>query len=239
MSVYLLDFFQPLPEAHTILDDRESFFWVIVYLCYRYLKNSLTPFELGDQLSRVFDNSTRARGRVGTGRYKRHELEEIAKDTEYIPSFKLQALKSILTNLARPFAARYEDPDSVKHDVYQLAIEKYGQDSPQARSIWQIWAIYLAHDPEWLPNALQSASNELLNSSKASADGVKGNKYHHNCIQYDSYAEPLQETKVFREDIGSLPFLWYFEAGIPRISKEATKNVKKAGFFNQSDVRDS
>lgn len=213
MSVYLLDFFQPLPEAHTILDDRESFFWVILYMCYRFLKNTVSPSVLGEQLSSVFDSYVIAdSGRVGTGHMKKRELGAIARGEATL--FKSKVLNAILKDLARPFSARYQEENPQRERRYDRAVKMFGPDSgePDPEELEQYWDIEAKKDlqkSEWLSARLRAASDELLKYSQSS-NNTEEYQYHQNRIHYSIYSwDKVPETEGFHQDIGSLPFVDY------------------------------
>ncbi|KAF8888689.1 hypothetical protein CPB85DRAFT_1334379, partial [Mucidula mucida] len=44
--------------THSVIDDKESAFWVLLYVALRYLKNNLSETQLYDTLSACFDASS-------------------------------------------------------------------------------------------------------------------------------------------------------------------------------------
>ncbi|KAK0211571.1 hypothetical protein IW262DRAFT_1486011 [Armillaria fumosa] len=101
MSARLLGSFG---TTHTIVDDRESSLWVLLYVALRYTPNPLHPVALHHDLNLWFQDFVPGpRGDTG-GAGKRAVL----KDKEALPSFDVQGLNELLRELADVFAVRYQ-----------------------------------------------------------------------------------------------------------------------------------
>ncbi|KAF9027320.1 hypothetical protein BDZ89DRAFT_1066995, partial [Hymenopellis radicata] len=75
--------------VHTLDDDKESAFWVLVYVALRYLKHPLEPTELYLKLVQLFDTKALDKfGRQKGGDIKELELPRCAKDSCRLTKFE-------------------------------------------------------------------------------------------------------------------------------------------------------
>ncbi|SJL17463.1 uncharacterized protein ARMOST_21014 [Armillaria ostoyae] len=110
MSAHLLGSFG---TTHTLVDDRESSLWVLLYMALRYTPNSLQPVALHHDLKSWFQDSILGpcgdTGGVGK--------QFVLNDKQALPSFYVHGPNELLQELADVFAVRYQLEPSVEDDV--------------------------------------------------------------------------------------------------------------------------
>ncbi|KAF8868611.1 hypothetical protein CPB85DRAFT_1447904 [Mucidula mucida] len=104
--------------VHTLDDDRESAFWVLLYVALRYLKHDMSPNDLYDRLRLLFDHHILDTfGRQIGGRQKIRELPICAKDSCRLAKFLVPGFNDLLAKWGE---VDEEDPVS----IYKAQLER-------------------------------------------------------------------------------------------------------------------
>ncbi|KAK0496639.1 hypothetical protein EDD18DRAFT_1163177 [Armillaria luteobubalina] len=115
-------------NMHTIVDDRESSPWVLLYVALRYTPNSLQPATLHHGLNFWFHHFVPGpRGDTG-GAGKRAVL----KDKESLPSFDAHGLNELILELADVFIVRYQPEPTAqqiqKYEALKVSLPDFALD---------------------------------------------------------------------------------------------------------------
>ncbi|KAK0222907.1 hypothetical protein EDD85DRAFT_778756 [Armillaria nabsnona] len=147
VSAHLLD--NPNAE-HSVIDDRESALYVLVWVALRNLRHSLPPELLKDTLS-IFDRyvALPLQREVG-GRHKRSAL--IANTFSTNIGLKVPGMQNCLTTLCDTFAARYVE--IVENRFKSPKLIDY-QRAAQQESLGHL------EEPSWLYETLRAFAQEI------------------------------------------------------------------------------
>ncbi|KAK0183660.1 hypothetical protein F5146DRAFT_1127193 [Armillaria mellea] len=156
ISAHLLD--NPNTE-HSVIDNRESALYVLVWVALRNLRHSL-PLELLKDMLSIFDKyvALPLQREVG-GRHKRSAL--IAKTFSTNVRLKVPGIQNCLTTLCDTFAARYVEIIE-NHFVSPKLIEY--QCAAQQDSLGHL------EEPSWLYETLRAFAGEIVAPSEP--DGI-------------------------------------------------------------------
>ncbi|KAK0435364.1 hypothetical protein EV421DRAFT_1835740 [Armillaria borealis] len=159
MSARLLGSFG---TTHTLVDDRESSLWVLLYVALRYTPNSLLPTILGP------------RGDTG-GAGKRFVLN----DKQALPSFYVHGLNELLRELADVFAVRYQPEPSAEDDVVYdfLKASPNPQMAETTRTGQYLAKIEKLNSPTWLFKTLRKHAKTMKVPHKRGKDWCKNACY--------------------------------------------------------------
>ncbi|KAK0214664.1 hypothetical protein EDD85DRAFT_963055 [Armillaria nabsnona] len=172
MSARLLGSFGTM---HALVDDRESFLWVLLYVAMRYAPNSLLPVALHHDLKSWFQDSIIGpRGDTG-GSGKRFVLN----DKQALPSFYVHGLNELLRELANVFAVRYQPEPSAEDDAwYQFAKAspnpQMAEKSPTGQYLAKIEKL---NSPTWLFKTLRKHAKTMKVPGKSGKDWCKNACY--------------------------------------------------------------
>ncbi|KAF9463864.1 hypothetical protein BDZ94DRAFT_1191989 [Collybia nuda] len=181
MSAHLL---QGINHSHSALDDRESAYWVLLYMALRFLKNSLSPHHLSQTILQLFDKSFEENdGRMFGGTTKADHLEHNTRFRDI--QFDIPQLVDMFNELANELSARYLSPPSESDlELHRLVIK--GED-PQLINVTPAGKYYAAHqylsDKMWFIKTLRKHAEKIpLPSPQTSpSNGSKRTyDYHHN-----------------------------------------------------------
>ncbi|KAF8148296.1 hypothetical protein B0H34DRAFT_803115 [Crassisporium funariophilum] len=115
----------PHSVAHTLWDDLESAFWVLIYQALRYLNHNYDPNPLFVLLEQLFDERvTVANGSVTAGDSKMTIMAFCAygRDHRKLPRFRANGLNRALQQLGTIFDFRYGDTEPAPEEPDQTRI---------------------------------------------------------------------------------------------------------------------
>ncbi len=123
--------------THSVIDDRESAFWVLLYVALRYLKNTLSRTQLYDTLAACFDASSfdthnRDVGASPATMTKLSVLKQWAYEPGTGVKFDIPEVNHLLHKLAEALAFRYvraEDTSKMQQCAYEVLLKMCGPDS--------------------------------------------------------------------------------------------------------------
>ena len=130
----------PNPVGHTLRDDMESAFWVLVYEVSLYLKHSMDPLILFEQMQLIFSKNSRLKdGSVVGGREKRNLLSHCSHNltTQLLTPFEKPGVNTLLNELGNVFDKHYYTQPNEPHPNF---------DDP---------------DEKWFPNFLRQTSSRM------------------------------------------------------------------------------
>ncbi|KAK0222893.1 hypothetical protein EDD85DRAFT_860133 [Armillaria nabsnona] len=159
VSAHLLD--NPNAE-HSIVDDRESALYVLVWVALRNLRHSLPPELLKDTLS-IFDKyvALPLQRDVG-GKHKRNAL--IAGTFSSDIDLKVPGLESSFAELCEAFAARYEKVLSKRSKTAAQS------DADRAVRALQKETLTQLENPSWFYETLRDFAEEIKEPPKPGVD---------------------------------------------------------------------
>ncbi|KAF9463850.1 hypothetical protein BDZ94DRAFT_1257589 [Collybia nuda] len=166
------------------LDDRETAYWVLLYMALRFLKNNLSPHHLYQTVFGLFDQSIEGDdGRVFGGDMKASHLKHA--DRFEVFHFDIPQLVDMFNELANGLSARYLSPPSESDlELHRLVIK--GED-PQLINATPAGKYYAAHqyssDKMWFMKTLRKHAEKIpLPSPQTSpSNGSKRTyDYYHN-----------------------------------------------------------
>lgn len=98
------------PVIHSLSDDMESVFWVLVYQILRYTQHDIEGFELYQRLTGLFDDAVKSKNTVVGGNTKLNTLQTCARDQvdQSLAKFTNRSLSEVLHQLAVIFRAPYD-----------------------------------------------------------------------------------------------------------------------------------
>ncbi|SJL17447.1 uncharacterized protein ARMOST_20997 [Armillaria ostoyae] len=172
MSARLLGSFG---TTHTLVDDRESSLWVLLYVALRYTPNSLQPVALHHDLKSWFQDSILGpRGDTG-GVGKQFVLN----DKQALPSFYVQGVNELLRELADVFAVRYQPEPSAEDDaLYDFAkassTPQMAENSPMGQYLAKIEKL---NSPTWLFKTFRKHAKTMKVPHKRGKDWCKNACY--------------------------------------------------------------
>jgi hypothetical protein len=102
---------------HELADDRESAFWVLLWVVLRYTKHNLSPAKLAKRL-KMFDEADWECGKWSGGDEKAHVLRQ-ARPFENIQFAERPALPELLRDLVRILSVRYKEKPSLDNEGIQ------------------------------------------------------------------------------------------------------------------------
>ncbi|KAF8871861.1 hypothetical protein CPB85DRAFT_1445295 [Mucidula mucida] len=145
--------------VHTLDDDRESAFWVLVYVALRYLKHDMPSNDLYDRLLLLFDHHTvDAFGRQTGGHQKTLVLPYCADDSCGLAQFDVPGFNDLLTDLAGILLVRYRQPSAKDFEAYEVKRAKLAQwgivDDRDSVAIYQA-KLERRANPRWLYETLR------------------------------------------------------------------------------------
>ncbi|KAK0476089.1 hypothetical protein IW261DRAFT_1402073 [Armillaria novae-zelandiae] len=166
--------------THTIVDDRESSLWVLLYVALRYTPNSLLPVELHQDLRYCFQDSVVGpHGETG-GKGKRAVLN----DKQGLPSFRVQGLHELLRELVDVFAVRYQPKPSAEDDaLYDFVKASPNPQMAENSATGQyLTKIEKLNNPTWLFQTLRKHAKAMKVPHK------RDNDWHKNaCYSRDEF----------------------------------------------------
>ncbi|KAF8902456.1 hypothetical protein CPB85DRAFT_1321777 [Mucidula mucida] len=125
--------------THSLVDDRESAFWVLLYIALLHLQHQSPPTDLYEKLIKWFDFNTVDDYHGDTGGYdKLNCLRGWADDVRTPVDFANPGLNALFTELAQVFMYRYrgfEDSNPKverQKNVYVALARAYGPESQEA-----------------------------------------------------------------------------------------------------------
>jgi hypothetical protein len=157
MSVNLLNT-SPGRQQQSVLDQRESVFWVLLYTAYRCLPHSGTPESLGQVLTEVFDLPGPALGAYFS---KLCQLQAFAEGRFKIKS-AIDEVQELLGHLARAFSTRYDRHLESKQKLVQSSaytLDELKQDKYYLAILEDIQSKKDIHNSCWLPALLRRYSD--------------------------------------------------------------------------------
>ncbi|PBK60223.1 hypothetical protein ARMSODRAFT_922372 [Armillaria solidipes] len=192
MSARLLGSFG---TTHTLVDDRESSLWVLLYVALRYTPNSLLPVALHHDLKSWFQDSILGpRGDTG-GAGKRFVLN----DKQALPSFYVHGLNELLRELADVFAVRYQPEPTAqqiqKYEAWKVshpddALELYaGQYSLNQEKL---------ANPTWLLKTLRKHAKQMKVPKQRGDDWCKN-----ACYSQEEFLGSSQKRKATSERLNT------------------------------------
>ncbi|KAF8888674.1 hypothetical protein CPB85DRAFT_1334306 [Mucidula mucida] len=121
----------------SVIDNRESAFWVLFYVALRYLQNNLSRTQLYDTLTACFDASSfdthhRDVGKSPIDLPKLVILKELAQSPERSVIFHIQKMNDLFHELAKSLVYRYvnaEDTSEMQQCAYEGLLKMFGPDS--------------------------------------------------------------------------------------------------------------
>ncbi|KAF8906116.1 hypothetical protein CPB85DRAFT_1314522 [Mucidula mucida] len=119
--------------THSVINDRESAFWVLFYVALRYLRQNLSETELYEVPDSCFDASGinyRDVGKSPLGLPKLAILKELAQSRSVI--FHIQEMNDLLHELANSLVYRYVDAEDISEEqrsAYEGLLQMFGPDS--------------------------------------------------------------------------------------------------------------
>ncbi len=128
--------------THSVIDDKESAFWVLLYVALRYLKNNLSETQLYDTLSACFNASSfdtlhRDVGASPATMTKLSVLKQWAYEPGTGVKFNIPEVNHLLHKLAEALAFRYvcaEDTSARHQRVYDSLLKVFGPDSDEVQT---------------------------------------------------------------------------------------------------------
>ncbi len=125
--------------THSLVDDRESAFWVLLYIALLHLKHKSPPTDLHNKLIKWFDFNTVDDYHRDTGGDEK--LNCLSRWADYVRTpvdFAIPGLNALFTELAQVFMYRYrgfEDSNPKierQKNVYVALAKSYGPESQEA-----------------------------------------------------------------------------------------------------------
>ena len=117
----------PDPLVHTLRDDMESAFWVLVYQALLYLKHSMDPSVLRKRIQLIFSDSTRIQdGSVVGGHEKLNLLLNLSHNlsAQRLTQFDVPGVNTVLNELGKIFAGHYYSQPNESHPDFDDPSEK-------------------------------------------------------------------------------------------------------------------
>ncbi|KAK0435391.1 hypothetical protein EV421DRAFT_1835860 [Armillaria borealis] len=172
MSARLLGSFGTM---HTLVDDRESSLWVLLYVALRYTPSSLQPVALHHDLKSWFQDSILGPHGDTGGAGKRFVLN----DKQALPSFYVHGLNELLRELADVFTVRYQPEPSAEDDaLYDFAkaspTPQMAENSPTGQYLAKIEKL---NSPTWLFKTLRKHAKTTKVPHKRGKDWCKNACY--------------------------------------------------------------
>jgi len=118
----------PVPVPHTLQDDMESAFWVLVYEALLYLKHSMDPLILFEQMQLIFSKRSRLKdGSVVGGREKLNVLLACShnRSARFLTQFEKSGLNTFLNELGNVFDRQYYVEPNESHPDFDDPSEKW------------------------------------------------------------------------------------------------------------------
>ena len=129
----------PEPLEHKLRDDIESAFWVLVYEALLYLKHSMDPVILSEQIQLIFSKHSRLKdGSVIGGREKLNLLLSCSQNrsAQRLTRFEKLGFNTFLDKLGNVFDGHYIQPN---------------ESHPNSND----------EDEQWFPNFLRETSSRM------------------------------------------------------------------------------
>ncbi|KAK0196367.1 hypothetical protein F5146DRAFT_1152091 [Armillaria mellea] len=146
--------------TNTLVDDKESSLWVLLYITMRYTHNSCEPVALDHDLKFWFQDYVIG-SRGDTGGAGKHSVLSLPQ--RVLPSFSVPGLNNLLQELADVFAVRYQPEPSPGDD----AVHEFVKASPQPQMAeYSTKGQYLAkmeklNSPTWLIKTLRKHAKTM------------------------------------------------------------------------------
>ncbi|KAF9017567.1 hypothetical protein BDZ89DRAFT_1022100 [Hymenopellis radicata] len=163
--------------THSVIDDRESAFWVLLYVALRYLKQNLSKTQLYDLLNSCFDASSldsHHRDMGASNMTKLSVLNLWANAPRRGVIFEIQELNDLLHELAKSLAFRYVDAEetSPRHQrVYESLLKVFGPDSDEVQTNGYFKYLTaknnMEHDSSWFHETLRAHATKIPLPTKA------------------------------------------------------------------------
>ena len=112
----------PVPVAHTLADDMESAFWVLLYEVLLYLKHPTDPLVLRKRMQLIFSDNTRlVTGSVVGGYEKLNVLTQCTMDnSDWIVNLDKPGVNELLNELGKVFHRRYRKVSDLRFNLDDL-----------------------------------------------------------------------------------------------------------------------
>ena len=113
-----------VPVPHTLADDMESAFWVLLYEILLYLKHKMDPAALHDQMQLIFSKNTRLQdGSVVGGREKMNVLTQCTMDNSHwaVGELDKPGVNEVLNEVGKIFHRRYGKVNDPRFNLDNLA----------------------------------------------------------------------------------------------------------------------
>ncbi|KAF8906110.1 hypothetical protein CPB85DRAFT_1437113 [Mucidula mucida] len=123
--------------TYSVIDDRESAFWVLFYVAVRYLRQNLSETKLYKVLDSCFNTSSidkhhRDVGKSPIGLPKLAILMELARSSKRSVLFHIQEMNDLLHELANSLVYQYVDVEDISEEqrsAYEGLLQMFGPDS--------------------------------------------------------------------------------------------------------------
>lgn len=178
MSARLL---QGRDKTHTPLDDRESAYWVLLYVALHYLRHNLQPHELFQKLQTLFDYSTQVNGRMLGGNAKAQHLKHGDRFEEI--QFDIPQLVDMFDELADSLRKPYlKIPSDELKAKYEALVKSEGE---EGALMWDtapgryFTAEKNLEDEEWLVKTLRKHADLIPLPSQEAKTKYD---YHYNLV---------------------------------------------------------
>ncbi|KAK0439052.1 uncharacterized protein EV420DRAFT_1316297 [Desarmillaria tabescens] len=156
MSAHLLASYG---TVHTLVDDRESSVWVLLYVTLRHTRNSFLPTKLHHNLKLWFEDSViESRGETG-GEGKYGVLTGAHK---VLPSFDVYGLDQLIRELVDVFAVRYEpEPTAENELLYEQVMATLPHMAALTPKGMRLTRMEKLNNPTWLCNTLRRHAEDM------------------------------------------------------------------------------
>ncbi|KAK0196358.1 hypothetical protein F5146DRAFT_1217467 [Armillaria mellea] len=177
MSAHLLSTFG---TTHTLVDDKESSLWVLLYIAMRYTPNSHEPVELYHDLKSWFqDYVVGSRGDTGgVGK-----LSVLTLHRRVLPSFYVPGLNELIRELADVFAVRYQlEPTTQQIEKYEAWKVSHPDDALDLYAGQYLLNQKKLADPTWLRKTFRKHAKQMKVPQQ------RGQDWHKNaCYSQDEF----------------------------------------------------
>jgi hypothetical protein len=140
-------------HLHELADDRESAYWVLIWVLLRYTQHNLSPDKLAERMS-TFDETLWMDGTASGGNLK---VVALLYKSEQVEFADRPGLRELINNLADIFFVRYRGKPSEKAFKSKKLLS--ATFLSEADSNYEMDVASLKSDPQWLVRTLRDATS--------------------------------------------------------------------------------
>lgn len=186
-------------EGHELMDDLESFVWMLIYMGHRYLEDSLDSTRRFAELKAIFDEPHSHQGMGGSNAKLTWLASMFISHGRTLTDFRVSGFNPLLKQLTDIFHSRYATPS--RRENYK-AIEAVMKEQPNGLAVLRRVFPDLALAPEIL-NERKWLSKMLRASGLVTSDRFRRNPLREAPLMEKQKVERQQVTALMRSINGA------------------------------------